>query len=282
MSTKLYAGLKIIGVDTVDKLFEMVERIRGVQQEEFKNYILKFSQSVLVDGFSKNYGDYKTCVDVASKAFISGQHEMAGVIPPQFHIYHVPGKPYMMGYPSGVRSDDVFEKLCEFSEFSDYGYWDNSDRPDEVTVAEWRERKLDWNSVIEMTLNDAGFTVGHGNEYDSSASRVFYDSKKELNDYMLSQNDRILRRVLTSEVCSSLIKRDRENETPSEIFALYHDAVELVGMMKDEQLSDHVKVSNPLTDVFSDNQPPNYTIVTDIVEKLASQQEKVWSISMSR
>lgn len=43
---------------------------------------------------------------------------------------------------------DVFTAALALAGVEDYSYWNNSDRPDNVTEAEWDARKLYWNEVI--------------------------------------------------------------------------------------------------------------------------------------
>lgn len=55
----------------------------------------------------------------------------------------VDGK-YFVIWPWGEKS--MYEG---FDKAPDWSYWDNTDRPDEVTAQAWRRRKESWNSINE-------------------------------------------------------------------------------------------------------------------------------------
>lgn len=54
------------------------------------------------------------------------------------------------------------EGICiDFTEiegFKEYGYWDNTDKPECVTEEEWMQRKKDWDTVSEGRFIDGAFS----------------------------------------------------------------------------------------------------------------------------
>ena len=40
------------------------------------------------------------------------------------------------------------DKFIEKYEIEEYGYWNNTDRPEEITIKEWEKRESDWNKAL--------------------------------------------------------------------------------------------------------------------------------------
>lgn len=40
------------------------------------------------------------------------------------------------------------EKLLEMPWVKEYGYWDNTDQPDDMSDADWEQRKIDWDDAL--------------------------------------------------------------------------------------------------------------------------------------
>lgn len=48
-----------------------------------------------------------------------------------------------------INNDALFKKFYELPGIKDYGYWNNTDKPEDVTARQWTQRKKDWDSVLK-------------------------------------------------------------------------------------------------------------------------------------
>ena len=47
-----------------------------------------------------------------------------------------------------AHNDELYSILKANPAFSDYGYWNNTDKPDDVSEEEWEQRKIDWDNAL--------------------------------------------------------------------------------------------------------------------------------------
>lgn len=73
--------------------------------------------------------------------------EYNGDVDFDFSLSFFPGARKTLLIP--ITRNSLFTGIfANMNEVFEYGYWDNSDRPDNVTNREWRKRKKDWDSVL--------------------------------------------------------------------------------------------------------------------------------------
>lgn len=59
-----------------------------------------------------------------------------------WNLYIAPGAMFVLASPWGSMSREAGKLVPKWVE--EYGYWDNTDRPDEISARKWRQRELDW------------------------------------------------------------------------------------------------------------------------------------------
>lgn len=42
----------------------------------------------------------------------------------------------------------AYQELLKLTSVNEYGYWNNSDEPDDISIDEWNQRKLDWDEAL--------------------------------------------------------------------------------------------------------------------------------------
>ena len=47
-----------------------------------------------------------------------------------------------------AHNDELYNILIENPAFSDYGYWNNTDKPNHLTDEEWEQRRIDWDNAM--------------------------------------------------------------------------------------------------------------------------------------
>lgn len=54
-----------------------------------------------------------------------------------------------------ISGIDVAEVFADLDDVEDFGYWSNSDKPDELSDKQWQNRVDEWKSVLDFTLPTA-------------------------------------------------------------------------------------------------------------------------------
>lgn len=76
---------------------------------------------------------------------------------------------------------EYIKALIEANVFVEYGYWDNADEDDEVTVEEWAERKAAWGLLL--TEDDRGpESIGLSVRHPSSFQYALYKNAREAQE----------------------------------------------------------------------------------------------------
>lgn len=97
----------------------------------------------------------------------------------------------MLCYFSGKHVyEDVFE---DFNEVAEYGYWNNSEPPENVTDEEWDERKKVWNRVLAPTdiIQTAMLMSSAVADYEISPFSFDYETMQELGVEFPTREERI-------------------------------------------------------------------------------------------
>jgi hypothetical protein len=139
MSTKIYNGFRI---DTTS--LHTVMRV----VETFRPFILTEGEKLMDKFFAKQDES------VAWGTWIRCQREIKTTgcrIPAcdtEFKLTIFPShQSYMYGI-AYTEHDDWFDAFCEQPLIREFGYWNNSDRRDGISIAEWNQRRDVWNDVI--------------------------------------------------------------------------------------------------------------------------------------
>lgn len=158
MSTKLYDGLKL--KDPKTDLFEVVNTLSAAIKARFKELqvpliVQEFAK--VVDSPPEDRKDEHRPLLTAWQNWIKQQED--------FGDDHTLNDPLRFSIAFGrsnagnilacayYMSGDYGQVIKDTGLFEDYGYWDNTDRPEGVTEKQWGERGKEWDSVLDENLS---------------------------------------------------------------------------------------------------------------------------------
>lgn len=193
MSTKIYDGVRI-EVASAYELTQLVKSIRErllpiAQQEYYKALAKMLEQAyayqkyqVNLDGGLQNFTEIK---DTAPDSLVSvlsqtarqtiNANKSAQTILEFVRELDFDVKLMVFALPDGrflgipyAENSALFNALMETPEIKEYGYWDNTDKPTEISKKAWKKRKDDWN----LALPGIGVPLEEGFEYKIVSSDV--------------------------------------------------------------------------------------------------------------
>lgn len=89
-------------------------------------------------------------------------------------------------------------KNCKFKEFKEYRYFNNSDKPSQISTKEWNNRKEIWDKVLNTNLLKCDILNFHSNE-DKNLLNTFLKNKVKKHYYnvmywIIINNDKNIRK----------------------------------------------------------------------------------------
>lgn len=166
MSTKIYTGFV-----TEETNFEVL--LNGFKKlaKTFTNeYVDEISELIAETYVSRNdvwlaesYGKLEirmqpSISDVWNEFFKMEKNEHVLVYHPM-SVFLIPHNNKVYGYLLTERDRDFDYMLKEMPFLKEYGYWNNTDQPDEISDEEWEERYNTWREVLDefKPLPQSGF-----------------------------------------------------------------------------------------------------------------------------
>lgn len=202
MSTKIYEGFKIDNINTISELGLWINQFRGKAEVKLREVVTKYvaEKSTEIIDFLTVYS-----IDDAMKKLDIG-FNILGCSPltaAQMHVWHEEKKPQqerlcdfyceLQLFPmSGNELLGViftshyrdFEPILEsMPGYSEYGYWNNTDRPSKISQKKWNKRRDDWDTAIGYApVGNYGFGV--------NCRFHSMPNKEQIIQYIPSLNDR--------------------------------------------------------------------------------------------
>lgn len=178
MSIKIYDGL----IATDKDVFTVAKRIREVLEPKFLNEWKKIVQTVksLPDTATWNdtegyfYGQERINKDTHS---LFKKIEELNRIPTitmenadiMYSVILIEnsngGNPLVLVF--GSQSQENIKALIKSGVVEDYGYWNNTDEPENVTEEEWEERRKAWSSIDDASPSEVGLLIESPNNIKS-------------------------------------------------------------------------------------------------------------------
>ncbi len=180
MSTKIYIGL----ISNTKNVWELREQIKGIVEPIFQAEYEKLVTIALEhEGeswmsvmrllpFSYSHWDFpidtRSSRDVRTKVFKLVKELHASALRTltnadiAYSVHILPNglgktlEPLVLLFSEGL-GDKMRQALIDAKVVSEYGYWDNTDRPDYVTQMEWNKRKKAWD-LLDIPRTD-GLTL---------------------------------------------------------------------------------------------------------------------------
>lgn len=185
MSTKIYDGI-ILDIPQ-DALWQTVSQIRENIENTFatlnieltieyikQSYIesaLKIYRSLLgvpVEDDKKNYGLF---INALEKWKNEKEDFFKDNLNCKVQIFEPLEDGRVLGYVFTNNKQEYYENLLKLPFIKEFGYWNNTDKPEELTDDEWKDRYQAWNTVLDRNFffTGSGITV----ELPESKNRTF-------------------------------------------------------------------------------------------------------------
>ena len=165
MSTKIYHGYRAGTDGTLADALQLVSKLRSAVEAEHRQLVLGAAASMLTAARDAAVlGDEIVSIELDDRSFTPGSLIEIGLYldslcqSPQRHLLdfgckaslHVdleesPGRVFLMGFFGPEAYDLAFLSVPNVRE---YRYWDNVDRPENVSEDDWRRRGEVWERVL--------------------------------------------------------------------------------------------------------------------------------------
>lgn len=152
MSTKIYQGFRI-ETTNLRKILGIVDVFRPKLMYLAEDLYCSSIRNVMEDGktFSEAIGYWRERKRTLEEITLNDPT-------PYFSLTFIPSKRYTLGIVYTAQLE-WFNLWCETEGVREYGYWDNVDRPEEVSSAEWRKRSKHWDILGYDPVCTQGFSI---------------------------------------------------------------------------------------------------------------------------
>ena len=205
MSTKIYNGYKIskmnlseldsFCIDLRNKIFEKAKEL-CIQKIAITSS--RFISSLFLesfDDFPKEIieSSEKYTVLFAARKIYMGILQQEDTFKCSFVFYPFKKDILATFHSTVAEFTDIFEQSEKVKE---YGYWNNTDKPENVSDKEWNKRKKDWDTIFNRNKNFYSIPIKNGflcdiinkddyyNLFSYFSSSISNEYDKNLNEYM--------------------------------------------------------------------------------------------------
>lgn len=201
MSTKIYNGLKIkLKIKTVNDVIKLHNFIKNKIKNKTKDYIIKELTNKYIRERYFNYDNLNS--DEIFNDIINDFLEEISDFTSTLTI--IKNNKEYFGYYTPIDSFFYNEIIKDKKKFKDYSYFNNTEKPDDVTNREWKKRKNDWIDIIKKTKT--------WNIYQMGIRFTFtYDNVENLID-------NIIKLINNENILNALRKRVFINNKKGDLF----------------------------------------------------------------
>lgn len=232
MSTKIYNGFifsdKINSLEKAfDSLKEMKDLLVETADKHWLSLIVRFAlaefdncadEEIVDKNFINDSRSY--LLDYEFEARKNNRHNLTDV---EFSVcianIKIKNKNRIVGmYYSGNR--ELITEFCNFPTIEEYGYWDNTDPPDDISYTEFKKRGIVWDKILSFSDIPAESMLSF--VLISPTPRIIFNDKiiKDGDQYILSYEDRlenaakfrVNKRVVFPEKASDIIRYLKSEE----------------------------------------------------------------------
>jgi hypothetical protein len=234
MSTKIFDG-KRMPMMALEEFAEWASGLRELVRKKLNDILIKHTIEDIVNIHDKyaigneivpeyaSYDSYKILsyhimLDLLSK---KDKHYnlnkftfSLAAFPIGFHILLVPYSHY----------NEIIEIVSKYKYVEEYAYWNNTDKPENLTTEQWENRRNAWESVFEKygdIPNDSALMINVGNIYPSKIEDFSAPSLEERSRLMSSD-------ILISEEMQNIAQKRNIVIDSSNVISLFRDAQDIV------------------------------------------------------
>lgn len=276
MSTKIYNGLCIYSTSHQD----IQKVIDGYREIEIKNLTKKFYQNLIEFYFRfKSYQeDLKVTLESYSSFYkLKGdriyENKLINIYSTIFDYYsEFPDSDYLaindidstlwfrtiedktLFYISG--DNEVYKSMLKLENVFEYGYWNNTDKPDDVKQSDWKKRASDWDFLYDLSDSMASvkqkfqsFKIIHKNNNLEEILKVIPSSKSKIIELFFSyylNSEKSRKEKVEEGLKNSSFSEYFSVERESKKFLTEHNIlnneefIELVKTIKDQQILEEI------------------------------------------
>lgn len=162
MSIKLYKGFRI-KTDSMKEVLNIVEKFRPIIELEAQKIMDTFLNNV-----KESYNGDKESLECkvaahslwfnARKKILDEGGKRMPSIDTDFSITLYPYNGYLLGTVF-TEHTAWYELWCQQDQIEEYAYWNNMDKPNNISEENWNQRQIDWNMLSNNPLSMQGFSM---------------------------------------------------------------------------------------------------------------------------
>lgn len=247
MSIKIYDGLRIKNARE-EEVIEKLDSLKTLFKEVLKKTIAKKISSEyfnMVDNVFNN-DNPPIPFDYAQNIF---KKEMKNIktdkrsimFQNDFVIYIKQHESDVYLYPFYRELNDLNILMEKIPELEEFGYWDDTDKPDEISNSHWNKREKIWNEVYnKYTFEESGFKKVSLNDI-----KDFQDLKFDYDLLVPMKREKRLDIALKNIYISIIYKKLIKDKKPEEItHSMYMEALDhyLDESTRNEDLLNEIKI----------------------------------------
>lgn len=138
MSVKIYNGYTLPNY-TLQELLQFCREAKKVIEDTVKEHARSFCKT---DYYIKNYVEL---LDRAMHVKRTGQRDPLVDVSFDVTFFPIKNKLLAITFMDNKTLEKAWESLKGVEEYS---YWNNTDKPEEVSKADWKNRENDWNEAL--------------------------------------------------------------------------------------------------------------------------------------
>jgi len=153
VSTRIYKGFVVEGTTDLRVLMDKVAAFRPwvtAEAERVERTFVGF-----VDAEAPGTGQ-RLWWDRRAEVRRTGHRDPA--VDTSFDLCFIPVEGKTLGI-AFVERGAWFQEWLKQPGVAEYGYWNSSEQPDEISDAEWERRARDWEVIKPIPVSEQGFTI---------------------------------------------------------------------------------------------------------------------------
>ena len=185
MSTKIYHGFEIKSnnsVDLLSKLKTISKRIEKLADAKLKSWLAQRA-TYIFDNYTIENKD--TSNGILVKVFMEYIDRAGEVKKTQKRDPGIDFSFSLTIFPKTAKKSigiiycehqDLIDAFMDHEDVSDFSYWNNTDRPEDISESEWQARKKSWDKALDRTtFGKSGFTFTIIDDLFPSLNKAEYE-----------------------------------------------------------------------------------------------------------
>lgn len=163
MSTKIYKGFKI-KTNSFSEVLSIIQNFRPWINKEAEKLMDRFMENLdksrngpTEDPVKAKVDNYMIWLDFREKILRQKKLRMPNV-DTDFSVSLIPHNGELLGIVYTAHQT-WFDEWCKQPKIQEYCYWNNTDKPDEISDEEWEAREKTWNILTYEPVNIQSFSI---------------------------------------------------------------------------------------------------------------------------